>query len=590
MTLLASLRCQGETHLVVGGNCNVASLRVASILACGAKAILVQDCTLEEFPSRLQDHINEGVVTWIKEQFTNSHLVTLGRTEVDHVVDKVFVTLLREEASLKQSISEQCQRLRIPVNVTDLPELCTFTLLSTYSSGDFHMGVTTSGKGCKLASRIKRELVSALPPNIAEICTRVGELRLRLQLHEYEVGAHDDDAVTTLKLNSLIREFDMTPEQEATQRARFLSQIVEYYPLAKLADISVNDLTMEYTEVLRSGEINGEKSTKSETGSLHNTQSGQITTSTNSGTSKGSISLVGAGPGSVAMLTLGALQEIHSADLVLADKLVPQQVLDLIPQKTTRLFIARKFPGNAEKAQQELLQLGLESLQKGEKVVRLKQGDPYIFGRGGEEYAFFSSHGYVPSVLPGITSALAAPLYSTIPATHRDVADQVLICTGTGRRGALPNLPEFVTSRTTVFLMALHRIVELIPHMIGDKLWPADLPVAIVERASCPDQRVIRTTLGQAPAAVEALGSRPPGLFIAGHACSVLTDRRTDAVAATNANPTANVNANANADANGECIVDTSIKDAFDVTSPWVVEEGLPGSDIGGLLQKLAAH
>lgn len=526
MNLLASLSCKDEVHLVIGGNSNIAALRVNSILACGAKPVLIQDVQVDQFPVSLQEHINEKAVTWVKQNFMLEHLTTLGRKDVEGVVDKVFVALLRDEEDLKSAISEECRRLRIPVNVSDSPELCTFTLLSTYTSGDFQMGVTTSGKGCKLASRIKRELVGALPNNIAQICDRVGELRKELHQFDVEVGANDDDAVTTLKLNSLVEEFNKTQEQKATQRARFLSQIVEYYPLSKLADISVDDLALEY----KKSEENDNRLT-------------------NAASKKGSISLVGSGPGSVAMLTLGALQEIHSADLILADKLVPQQVLDLIPTKRTRLFIARKFPGNAERAQEELLELGLASLLKGEKVVRLKQGDPYIFGRGGEEFLFFSKHGFTPSVLPGITSALAAPVYTNIPATHRDVADQVLICTGTGRRGALPNLPEFVPSRTTVFLMSLHRIVELIPHLIEDKRWAHDLPVAIVERASCPDQRVIRTTLSKASAAVDALGSRPPGLFIAGNACKVLT---------------------------GE------------LNEDWVVEEGHLGDDIGGILQKLA--
>lgn len=530
MNLLASFNCSNEIHLVIGGNSNIASLRSQAIIAFGAHPILVQDKPIERLPKVLQDLISSDQITWIKSHYKADLLTTLGRPEVSNIVDKVFVALDIDEVDQKKEISLRCRSLRIPVNVSDSPELCTFTLLSTHTDGGFQMGVTTSGKGCKLASRIKREIVSKLPTNMGEICDRVGSLRKNLQNldHSAEAGSHDEDAVTTSELNSLVKEFSMTPEQKAAQRARFLSQIVEYYPLEKLAQITMDTLTAEYASPSKTSELQTD------------IESNQ--------TKKGSISLVGSGPGSVSMLTLGALQEIYSADLILADKLVPQQVLDLIPLKRTNLFIARKFPGNAERAQEELLTLGLEALKKGEKVVRLKQGDPYIFGRGGEEYLFFSSHGFVPKVLPGITSALAAPVYSNIPATHREVADQVLICTGTGRRGALPNLPDFVESRTTVFLMALHRIVDLIPHLITEKKWAADLPVAIVERASCPDQRIIRTTLSKAPAAVEALGSRPPGLFIAGYACGVLASL---------------------------------------LSNDWTVEEGLANTDVSGVLEKL---
>lgn len=530
MNLLASLLCLGEIHIVYGGTSNVAALRINSILATGANPILIQDTDLDKFPHNLQDHINEGKVKWIKETYNREQLSTLGRDEVDTIVDRVFVSLDSSDIDLKTQISIDCKRLRIPINVSDSAPLSTFTLLSTHTAGDFQLGVTTSGKGCKLAARIKRELVTCLPNNIEEICNRVGELREQLkQSDEREVGDDDEDAVNSSKLNSLVREFDMTKEQKAAQRARFLSQVVEYYPLSELANLTIDKLSSEYSSLSEPAdkEVNNEE---------------------NQDTKKGSISLVGAGPGSVSMLTLGALQEIHTADLILADKLVPQQVLDLIPKKRTRLFIARKFPGNAEKAQEELLELGLASLKNGEKVVRLKQGDPYIFGRGGEEFLFFRSHGFTPKVLPGITSALAAPVYSNIPATHRDVADQVLICTGTGRRGALPNLPEYVDTRTTVFLMALHRIVDLIPHLISEKHWPEDLPVAIVERASCPDQRIIRTTISKAAKAVEALGSRPPGLFVAGKACQILDQ---------------------------------------DFTGEWTVEEGCHSAALGGLLENL---
>lgn len=502
MTLLASLSCANEQHAIIGGTAPIAAIRAKAIVSAGAFPILIESS--DELPKTLQGLIEEGKVKHVKEEYSKELLLSLGRAEVDNVVDKVFVTLSQAKQSLKEQISADCKRLRVPVNVTDSAELSTFTLLSSHSAGDFQFGVTTSGKGCKLASRIKRELVASLPANIAQICDRVGELRKQIQEDDAEeVGGHDDDAINTSKLNSLVREFNMTQLQQATQRSRWLSQIVEYYPLSKLADISLEDLKEQYRQ-------DKEENIQRKKQKLNK---------------RGSLSLVGSGPGSVSMLTLGALQEIHSADLVLADKLVPQQVLDLIPKKSTKLFIARKFPGNAERAQQELLEIGLDALQKGEKVVRLKQGDPYIFGRGGEEFNFFSGHGFQPVVLPGITSALAAPVYLNIPATHREVADQVLICTGTGRRGALPNLPEFVESRTTVFLMALHRIVQLIPHLIEEKGWRANLPVAIVERASCPDQRVIRTTLEKAAAAVEALGSRPPGLFIAGNACHVLNSK-----------------------------------------------------------------
>ena len=181
--------------------------------------------------------------------------------------------------------------------------------------------------------------------------------------------------------------------------------------------------------------------------------------------------------------------------------------------------------------------MGLEALRRGRHVLRLKQGDPYLYGRGGEEFEFFRGQGYAPIVLPGITSALSAPLFAEIPATHRGVSDQVLVCTGTGRKGAAPAPPTYVPTQTVVFLMALHRLSALVeslttvPAATDDKdessqptrtPWPKETPCAIIERASCTDQRVIRSTLEHVSSAFEAEGSRPPGLLVVGASCYVL--------------------------------------------------------------------
>lgn len=501
------LTCQntaGEVTLVVStAESSVATLRVNTLEATGSLVVFAGTGRPEKLSL-----LAEYVATELTTEAITQLVMSKGRAEVGGVVDRVFVSLPSDTLAIQQEVYEFCRRQRVPINTSDRPEWCTFTVLATHTDGDFQLGVTTGGKGCKLALRIKRELATALPNDIGAICDTVGELRARLQREDAcqnAAGDEDEDAVNSSQLNQLVKEFDMTPDQRKLQRTRWLSQIVEYYPLKRLATLSIDDLTVAYKQ--------GQQATeeKSETQQLSE--------------NRGSISLVGAGPGLVSLLTVGAMHAIQTADLVLADKLVPQQVLDLIPQQRTELFIARKFPGNAEAAQEELLAKGLAALKQNKSVVRLKQGDPYIFGRGGEEYNYFAAQGYIPRVLPGLTSALAAPVLANIPATHREVADQVLICTGTGRRGALPNLPEFVPLRTTVFLMALHRIVELIPQLVNEKQWDPELPVVVAERASSPDQRVIRTTLQNVAAAVEACGSRPPGLLITGHACKVIYNK-----------------------------------------------------------------
>lgn len=316
---------------------------------------------------------------------------------------------------------------------------------------------------------------------------------------------------------------------------RWLSQICEYWPLRRLAAVTDDDVAT----ILKSYDVVSLPEPLGRSGSANGTKC------------KGRIILAGSGPGHPDLLTRATYKAIQSADLILADKLVPAGVLDLIPRRTP-VQIARKFPGNADAAQNELQEMAIAGVREGKTVLRLKQGDPYIYGRGGEEVEYFRNHGLGDKVvvLPGVTSALSAPLFANIPSTQRDVADQVLICTGTGKKGKPPAPPEYTPTRTVVFLMALHRIEGLVgelteyleterPPQAEDAspdvvkqvqnltpsrraLWPRSTPCAVIERASCPDQRVIRTTLDAVVKAIEEEGSRPPGLLVVGRACEFL--------------------------------------------------------------------
>ncbi|KAH7333138.1 tetrapyrrole methylase [Rhexocercosporidium sp. MPI-PUGE-AT-0058] len=527
ISLLTSIDATAHIHLIVGSN-PLAAARCTKSLEVGAKPLLITPETAE-LHYALQKRIDNGEVKWLKKSFEDEDVLRLGREEINGVVDAVFVTLSPKDP-LSSHISKLCCRSRIPVNVSDSPSLCTFSLLSTHTDGPLQIGVTTNGRGCKLSSRIRREIASSLPPNLGAACARLGTIRKRIQEEDHlthlaltDALSEEDSTDQTSKFNALVTEADL--DAAKSRRMRWLSQICEYWPLRRLANITDADVD----SVLKSYAANATKSTPLDTAHLDHVEK------------RGRIILAGSGPGHPDLLTRATHKAILSADVILADKLVPSGVLDLIPRRTP-VHIARKFPGNAELAQQELLSLGLAGLQAGKTVLRLKQGDPYIYGRGGEEFEYFRKEGYGDriSVLPGITSALSAPLFAHIPATQRAVSDQVLICTGTGRKGKPSVPPEYVDTRTVVFLMALHRISGLVADLTtwdsvdakvvrkdgsvdeSRRLWPKSTPCAVIERASCPDQRVIRTTLEFVGAAIEEEGSRPPGLLVLGNACEAL--------------------------------------------------------------------
>ena len=527
-SLLAGLNCRDNIHLILGTN-PLAAARCTQSLSAGAHPIVIAPAA-SEIHYGLQSKLDDGSVKWEQKTFEDGDLFRLGRAEVDGVVDAVFVASSSPNTT---HIAQLCRRNRIPINVVDAPHLCTFSLLSTHTDGALQVGVTTNGRGCKLASRIRREIAATLPANLGAACTRLGDVRRRI-IEQDKYAAQDNNSDDSLGQDALFNKL-VTEEDAKTRRMRWLSQVCEYWPLGRLAGITDQDVDRLLTSY--PGNNNNNSITSSLPSSTPITKPGRLI-------------LAGSGPGHPDLLTRATHKAIQNADLILADKLVPSGVLDLIPRRTP-VHIARKFPGNADKAQDELLESAYEGVAQGKTVLRLKQGDPFIYGRGGEEVAYFRQKGMgsAVSVLPGITSALSASLFSNIPATQRGVADQVLICTGTGRKGAAPVPPEFVATRTVVFLMALHRISGLVRELTtyvevedaaGGKedegavestataplptrtLWPLSTPCAVIERASCPDQRVIRTTLGRVVEAIEAEGSRPPGLLVVGEACNFL--------------------------------------------------------------------
>lgn len=240
---------------------------------------------------------------------------------------------------------------------------------------------------------------------------------------------------------------------------------------------------------------------------------------------KGQIILIGAGTGSPALLTRAAHALLTSqATLILSDKLVPAEVLALIPAHIP-LVIAKKFPGNAEGAQSELISQSIEAARRGETVVRLKQGDVFLYGRGGEEVLAFRQAGFEPLVLPGLSSVLAGPTMAGIPVTQRGVAESMIVCTGVGRGGKGVTLPPYERARSLVVLMGVARlaaVVETLTNPVDSEArrgaaYPPHCPIAIIERASSPDQRVIASTLDRIVDVLQQIGEqRPPAMMVIG--------------------------------------------------------------------------
>lgn len=236
----------------------------------------------------------------------------------------------------------------------------------------------------------------------------------------------------------------------------------------------------------------------------------------------GRVTMVGSGPGDPNLLTISAYKILSDpSNLVISDRLVSQEILNLIQGETK---VARKLPGCAELAQEEIYKWVKEGLDMGKHVVRLKIGDPFVFGRGGEEVLKFRSYGLEPKVIPGVSAAFSAPLLGSIPVTHRGVSNQVVMCTGYGRNGTSPDLIQYHKEQTIVFLMAVGRLGELCERLITLAGYPSLTPVAIIESAGCPNQRTIIGTMETIADLAKKYDVKPPSTIVVGDVVNVLLE------------------------------------------------------------------
>jgi uroporphyrin-III C-methyltransferase/precorrin-2 dehydrogenase/sirohydrochlorin ferrochelatase len=382
--------------------------------------------------------------------------------EVNHLEGKAMVISATSDRRLNEHISKEAMSRNLPVNVVDNTDLCSFIVPSVVDRDPIIVAVGSSGAAPVLA-RLTRTKIEALLP------MALGSLgKLAMNYRQAVKGRF----------------------RTTTERRRFWERIFE----GEVADKIYGGRDKEGEDELCS----------------------MLEDKTLDISSEGEVALVGSGPGDPELITFRAVRLLQRADVVVYDRLVPKGIVDLARRDAEKIY-AGKASSNHTMPQQEINELLVRLAQSGKRVVRLKGGDPFIFGRGGEEIGELMKHNIAFQVVPGVTSASGCSSYAGIPLTHRDYAHSVVFATGHLKNDMVElNWDVLVQpNQTAVIYMGLMGLATIAKELVAHGQ-SKEMPVAVVHNGTLPDQEIVISDLGNIAAQVRQSTIKSPALIIVG--------------------------------------------------------------------------
>ena len=379
----------------------------------------------------------------------------------EQLQDVSMVVAATPDGDVNQRIAADCKQRRLPVNVVDNPALCSFIFPSIVDRSPLVVAISSSASSPVLARYVRSRIEAMLPAAMGRLARFAGSFRDAMR------------AVTSTE----------------DERRRLWERII-HGPIAEL--------------VLVGREADAER----EVSAMLAAHTGDQVV--------GEVYLIGAGPGDPDLMTFKAERLLQRADVVLYDRLVSPEIVDMARRDAERIYVGKKRSNHAV-TQNEINQLLASLAQEGKTVARLKGGDPFIFGRGGEEIEELAAQNVPFQVVPGVTAAAGCASYAGIPLTHRDHAQSVRFITGHLKNGEL-NLAwnEFGNPRETlVFYMGLASIDIICSQLVAHGRDPAT-PVALVEQGTTRHQRTLLATLKTLPDTVRTKEVHAPTLLIIG--------------------------------------------------------------------------
>lgn len=402
-----------------------------------------------------------------------AELAAQGRIEhlpgafAEHWLDEVWLAIAAtDDLAVNRAVAAAGEARRVWVNVVDDAEASSFHVPARVERGPLQIAISSGGGAPMLARHLRERLETQLDPSLGELAELLGRERLRIRARHPELGARRRffDRLLDGPLPALLRQ----RRERAAERA-FAAALAERDPGAR----------------------------------------------------KGSVVLVGAGPGDPGLLTLRGLRALNEADVILHDRLVSAEVLRLARRDAERIEVGKQS-GDHHTTQDRIHELMLEHARAGKRVVRLKGGDPFVFGRGGEEIEVLRAHGIAYEVVPGITAALACAAYAGVPLTHREHAQSVRLVTAHCKESddSLDWAALAQERQTLAVYMGVAGLDKLRDRLIAHGRAP-DTPFALVENGSRANQRTVVGTLAELPEAALAHDVRSPALLILGEVAAL---------------------------------------------------------------------
>lgn len=393
---------------------------------------------------------------------TTNNLTLLQKPFSPEDIDEFrLVVSATDSPETNSLVAKTATEQNIPVNVVDNPELCSFIFPAIIDRSPIIAAVSSGGAAPVLARLLRAKIETVIPPAYGRLANLADKFRDKVKQHI----------------------------KRPAQRRIFWENVLQ----GSIAELIFSGKEQEAEQQLEHSLLKQ-----------------------NETTNLGEVYLVGAGPGAPDLLTFRALRLMQQADVVVYDRLVSPEILDLTRRDAEKIYVGKERQYHA--LPQESINTLLADLAKaGKRVVRLKGGDPFIFGRGGEEIETLMQQGINFQVVPGITAASGCATYSGIPLTHRDHAQSCTFVTGHLKDNSVNlNWTQLAApNQTIVIYMGLAGLEKICQSLIAHGS-PKDLPIAIVQQGTTPNQRVITGTLETLPGKIAGQDIKPPTLTIIG--------------------------------------------------------------------------